>query len=485
MRTIAFTFSLAAVSATFTYAADWNQWRGPNRDGAAPSGPALVSALPDEGLKPLWTSKEEIPSARSGGWSSPVVADGKVFVYTHQRIRVGEDELPPRKFPWLPEDQRTGMTAQEYAEYEVKRRDEDEALGRFYRYADLIYCIDQKSGETVWKYQRNSVYTRFPHSGTPAVVDGRIYVLGAAYTALCVDVKSGELLWQKKLPLEFRDQFMQSSFAISGDVAVVLCGQLFGLNAKTGEILWRLGDDDPRQLHTSPVVWNHAGRELIVCNVPGDETVCVDPRTGEELWRVESLASNSTPVVVGDLMLTYGSSRKGGLRCYDLSLDGADLRWKFHATADSGSSPVVVGDLVFVQGGRRLACVELETGNEAWSTDLDIGNPRYTSLVAADGKVIYAFDGFLCFAANGNEFQTLIDGKIDKDGLLGEQAMFRKQLDIDRLRTTAEGQKEASRLWRQKFDGNGPLTCSTPAIADGQIYIRLDDRVACYDLRAK
>ena len=485
MKTPALALILFALACQHTIATDWNQWRGPNRDGLVPGGPKLTSKLPSSGLKPLWVSEQEIPSARAGGWSSPIVADGKVYIYTHQRVRVGEEEMPERKFPWLPPEKRVGMSSQEYQDYEVNRRDEDEAFGRFYQYADVVYCMDATSGKKLWTTQEKAVYTRFPQSGSPAVIDGKVYVLGAAYVARCLDAKTGDQIWKTRLPGDFRDQYMQSSFAIAEGVAVVLCGPLFGLNTNDGEILWQHGEEAATQLHTSPVIWEAGDRQLVICNVPGQETVCVDPQNGDELWRVESLASHSTPLVVGDQMLTYGSSRKGGLRCFELSRDGAKHLWTFHGANDSGSSPVVVGDYAFVQGERMIACVNLATGEEMWMGDLEIGNPRYTSLVAADNKLIYAFDGFVCVEANGKEFKVLADGKIDKDGLLADKSDFRKMMKLDELETSPEGRKESDRLWRKRFDGAGPLTCTTPAIVDGLVYLRTPKGVACYDLRQR
>jgi hypothetical protein len=60
-------------------AADWPQWRGPNRDGVAPDSPPLIDKIPEAGLPELWES-EMIPSNDDGGLSTPVVAGGKVFV---------------------------------------------------------------------------------------------------------------------------------------------------------------------------------------------------------------------------------------------------------------------------------------------------------------------------------------------------------------------------------------------------------------------
>src|SRR5204863_7388671 len=52
------------------HAADWPQWRGPNRDGHPAAGSAPIESLPKE-LKPVWKT------AIGPGFSSPVVAKGK------------------------------------------------------------------------------------------------------------------------------------------------------------------------------------------------------------------------------------------------------------------------------------------------------------------------------------------------------------------------------------------------------------------------
>ena len=68
--------------------ADWPQWRGPNRDGVAPSSPKLLDSWPKEGPTQLWKS-EYIPGANEGGSGSPVVAGGKVFLYVNWKHPVG------------------------------------------------------------------------------------------------------------------------------------------------------------------------------------------------------------------------------------------------------------------------------------------------------------------------------------------------------------------------------------------------------------
>lgn len=474
---------LLALCAELAIAADWNQWRGPNRDGSLPQSPPLLSALPEAGLKPQWKS-EEIPSARQGGWSSPVVSGGKVYVFAHTKALKPGAEPFKKKYPWLAPDKRTGMSAEEYAEYERKRRDEDERLGNLYQYVEIIYCIDADSGKTVWKNEEVSLYTRFLHSGSPAVIDGRIYILGAGLRPRCVSAETGKTLWKTQLPGEFRDEFMMSSFAVADGVASVLAGQLFGLDAETGKILWEGDPKTTRGTHSSPVVWQHDGQEYFIANVGGSDTICVEPKTGKELWRVHSQARLSTPIVRGDLLLTYGDSRKKGLRCYRLTPASAEEMWVYQGAADKGSSPVVVGDYVYVQGERRLACVSLKDGKQQWSTLLDLSRPQYTSLIAADNKVFYGHGGVLMFEATPERFRPLAVGKIDGDGLLATEESFRKKLGLDELEKTPAGQRKALQLYEKTVGNNAPLRCATPAIAGGKIFVRLKDSVACWDLSA-
>ena len=73
--------SLAAATSACV-AADWPQWRGPDRNGLAASSPALIEEVGRAGLEPVWRS-EEIRSLGKGGYGSPVVANGRVYVYSN------------------------------------------------------------------------------------------------------------------------------------------------------------------------------------------------------------------------------------------------------------------------------------------------------------------------------------------------------------------------------------------------------------------
>lgn len=484
MRRIAGACSLAVpllCLAATADGADWRQWRGNNRDGAAERSPALIEGLPSDGLRPRWRS-ESIPSGGTGGWGSPAIADGKVYLFVHTKTRLGEP--PQKQYPWLPDDKRVGMTPEEYAEYERNRRDEDELIASFFRFEEIVYCLDAADGRTLWKNVAPSVYTRFLQSGSPAVIDGRLYVLGAGRRARAIDAVTGQDIWETRLPGEFRDEYMMSSFAVVDGVAVVLCGHLAALDAASGKLLWQGDPKTTSGIHTSPVAWGHNGQMYIVANVTGKQTACFELRTGRELWRVDSEANHSTPVVVGNRLLTYGTSRGAGLRCYVMSPGGAELAWMYRRVADKGSSPVVVGDHVYVQGEKRLACVELASGSEAWNILMDVAQPQYTSLIAADGKVIYACDGVLCVAADPSEYRPLMEAKINREGLLAAEETLRQLLKLNEVEREPDGLEKSLRIYEREIRQQGPLACASPAIADGKLYVRVRNGILCYDLTA-
>jgi outer membrane protein assembly factor BamB len=463
--------------------AEWRQWRGDHRDGVAETSPPLVDALPAEGLRPKWTS-DKITGGNNGGWGSPVVADGKVYLFAHSREPKTKEKLGPQKYPYLADDKRGHLTPEEYLEYEKNRREEDRERGKLFGYRETVYCFDAATGKQIWKNERDSVYTRFLQSGTPAVVGGKLYILGAGLNAHCIDATTGKSLWNTRLPGEFLDEFMMSSFAVADGVAVVLAGHLRGLEAETGKIVWEGDAQKTRGVHSSPVVWNAGKRDLVLANVGGESTICVDPKDGKELWRVKSFANLSTPVVAGNLLITLGNNRRGGLRCFELTSTGAEPKWAYQRIADKGSSPVVVDGHVYAQGERRMACVDLQTGKEDWNTLLDLNTPQYTSVVAADHKIIYAFDGVLIVAADPREYRPVIEAKIDRHTLLASEATFRRQLKLDALEKEPDGLEKSVKLYQREVGQHGPVPCTSPAIVDGKLYLRLREAIACYDLTA-
>ena len=446
--------------ATGLFAADWNQWRGPGRDGVDHESPPLVSSLPEDGLEPAW-STPNLPGANGGGWSSPVVAQGKVFLFSHGRAKDAEKDLPPLKHPPLTEKQKAEMSEAEVKEYERVRGEEDAKRRRLLRYEEIVHCLDANSGELLWTNSTPTKYTHHSQSSSPAVVNDRLYLLGATRVARCLDIENGEELWKIRLPGEFTEECYHSSFAVADGVAVVLAGKLFALDAASGKLLWQSDDAESRDLHASPVVWEQKGKSWFIAAVSDREVVCLEPRSGKEEWRIKADVRHSTPVLAGDRLITYGHSRKHAVRCFRLSATEPELEWGYSGINDPGSSPVVHNGRIFVQGWKQIACLALDSGEPLWTAELSVNEPRYTSLVAGENKVFYAFDGLLAFSASADSFEPFWHGKFEKEQLLAEETASRKPA------------------------GGGPLACTSPALVNGRLYLRTASGVACYDLRGE
>ncbi len=481
---------LVAISLALTLAAasagDWPQWRGPNRSGYVESGP-LVETLPSDGLRPVW-KLDYFSGGGSGGWSSPVICGERVYVYSHAKSRMSNSKsVPAAKFPWLPPEKRTGMTDAEYEQYEVNRRDENEQQALAFRFDERLICLDLVSGDIIWQRKHDSKYTRFTHSGTPCVADGRIFVLGAERTARCYDESTGEVLWSKRLAGDFRDQFFSSSFAVDGMIAIVACGAVTALDVESGEVLWQGDEPLDYQSHSSPVIWNAGDESFAIVNTAGGKTNAYRLADGKKLWQISSGAGQSTPIIAGDLLLTYGSSRKNGLTAFRLLPETPEkqpeMAWRFQRAADSGSTPVVRGDSVFVQGDKRLAKVSLADGSTVWQTTMKISNPRYTSLIAAGDQVFYGWEGLLSFDAEGSEYHQLYNAEIDAESMLIGSDDLRKKLRLDQLQSDSDGLAKSEKIWQDNAVKSGPLGCATPALSEGRIVIRLRNGLVCYDLR--
>ncbi|QDT11711.1 PQQ-binding-like beta-propeller repeat protein [Planctomycetes bacterium K23_9] len=465
-------------------AADWPQWRGPQRTGYVDAGP-LRTELPTEGLEPVWKF-DSLAGGTSGGWSSPVVVGDRVFVYAHTKVKNSDADLGEAKFPWLSPDKRT-MSDAEYQEYETKRRDENERRAKAYSFSQRLLCLSLSSGEVVWDKIEETVYTRFTQSSTPCVAGGKVFLLTPARTAKCYDASTGEVLWSQPLPGKFRDEFFASSFVVDGDTAIVCCGPVFALSTDDGHVLWTGDTDAEYQSHSSPLIWKAKQGSVVIANTSGGRTQAYRAKDGSKLWEIKTGVGSSTPILAGDRLLTYGSSRKSGLTAY--TLDASQIEktpsqvWQFQRAADSGTTPVVRGDEVFVQGEKRVAKINLNDGKAVWQTTLRISTPKYTSLIGAGEQLFFGWEGILAIDANGDKFSQLYDAEIDSRGRLIRGEDLRKLLELDKVASEEDGLSKSEALWQREAVKSGPLGCCTPAFSNGHLVVRLRDSLVCYDLR--
>lgn len=515
---VAWVWSCALAAAAET---DWPQWRGPNRDGIAPESPKLLEAWPAEGPKLLWKSTP-MPSGQDGGLGSVAVADGKAFVYVNWKTEIPIEkrvlssqtlnnlgwiaDLPEELAQKIEEarlsDKRTGLKGEELTKYikefvaanletpapaagqpnlvqkfggyvntrlnkgadalpwdvlaklngirdmefpnaadfeklmtelGVPEAARKQVLGavpaKAASYTDTVICLDAATGKEVWKREFPGRGYDWGCSATPTIAGDKCYVTASNARLYCLSAKDGTVSWIAATKNGGRDS---SSVLVVGNAAYVFGGELLAYNKETGRQLW--SQPKVRATENSVVLWANGGKNYLICNTQ-DKVHCVDPDSGAVLWQADGGGCTSA-AILGDNMVLYSER---GLLAYTLTPQSAQPLWAKKEWRDRGASAIIHQDCVYIVGG-RIGCADLKTGAVKWEKP---AGGEITSPIMADGKIISGVDS--CSA-------TVI------------------------FRASPEKYEE---LGRAKLS---QLTCSSPAIAGGKLYLRLVDGVACYDL---
>jgi outer membrane protein assembly factor BamB len=373
------------MGASVTRAADWPQWLGPNRDGSSPE-----KVLPwKEAPKEVW--RVELDQ----GFSAPVVADGRAFIYA-----------------------------------KVKDKEEEEVL-----------ALDARTGKQLWRasYPR-AKYTSMLGSGpraTPAVVLGKVYTLGITGVLSCFEAATGKKVWQVDTVKKFgaaqpRFGFCCSPLVEGNRVMVSVGGKgcsVVAFDTDSGEVIWSALD----AAHTtsSPVATvvrpkpDEFQRQALF--VTGSGLVALNPLDGSVAWEFaladQAIATSPTPLVAEDLILASSMSYGAvGLRVG--TKEGkltADKVWANGDLTGYFSSPVLVGKehvymvtvVVLPQPSATLRCLEVKTGKELWAKK-DVGDYHAGMIRTGDDKLLMLSDsGHLkLIDPNPKEYRELASAKV-------------------------------------------------------------------------
>jgi len=314
-------------------AQDWNQWRGPNRDGVV--APAASPTAWPEALKPGWKLTVGV------GHASPIVVGNTVIVFARQEER------------------------------------------------EVVVCVDLATGKVVWQDGYDAPYTVNPVArahgpgpkATPVAANGRLYTFGITEILSCYDVSSGKLVWRK----HFADQFRSTSpdFGTAASplvdrglliVHVGTSGQgaLTAFDAATGEVKWRWTGDGPS--YVSPIAVDLGGTRQIVTQSQST-IVSVVADTGKLLWSLPFttpyVQNIVTPVLYKDLLIFSGLNQ-GVMAVRALKKgDGwvTETVWRNNDVGMYMNSPVLSGDLIFGLSHKnkgQFFSVEAGSGKTIW-----------------------------------------------------------------------------------------------------------------------
>ena len=401
-------------------AADWPQWRGPNRDGKS-ADTGLLKEWPKEGPPLAWKIK-----GLGGGYSGPSIAAGRIFGMSNR----GDDEV--------------------------------------------VWALSEKDGKELWATRLGRLSNRSWPQGkegpacTPTVDGERLYVEGLGGDVACLQVTDGKIVWQHSLTRDFGGSVPTWSYResplVDGDKVICTPGgqdaTLVALDKLTGKTIWKSQvPGGPRAAYASAIAIDFDGQRQYV-QLTQKALVGVAASDGKFLWRYDRPANSkgiicSTPLYHDGLVFAASAYGAGG-GLVKLSKDASggvkaeEVYFSKKMQNHHGGMIVVDGCLYGANGGNEggfLVCLDFQTGNVLWDgRDAARGAPK-GSMALADGRLYYRTESGTMLLIEPNPKQYVERGRFEQP---------------DRSKQPA---------WTH------------PVIANGKLYLRDQDLLLCYDVK--
>lgn len=436
---LAFGLIGALIAGPSTSKADWPRWRGPFETGMA-RGDAPTTWSDSKNIK--W--KSAIPGR---GHSSPVLWGDQIFITTAVPIGAEpEGEKPPRPEPGGEPGRRRGAGG---------------GAGPLVDHKFELISLDRDTGKILWQ---KTARIATPHEGyhrmygsfasNSPVTDGRhVFAYFGSRGVFCYDLK-GKLVWEKDLGVRMtmRLGFGEGTAPVLYENALILNMDHEGedvlvvLDKNTGKELWRANRDEPSNW-AAPLVIDVQGRKQIVVSATR-KVRSYDLKSGEVIWECAGLGTNTIPAPVrqGDMIYVMSGHREPNLMAIKLGrkgdLTGTDaVVWTNTRGNAYTASPVLHDNkLYFVTDSGMVSCLDATSGKPYYS---QVRLPKATNIksspVGANGKLyISTEDGDVVVLRMGETFEVLATNTLD-----------------------------------------GQFFIATPAIADGQIFLRGQNTLFC------
>jgi outer membrane protein assembly factor BamB len=411
----------------------WPTWRGPEGSGVARTD-APLHWSDTENIK--W--KANIPGR---GHSSPLVWGDKIFLTTAVPTDPANATRPGRS---------TEKRALGHAGNPGQQPEQ-----RF-----EVICLGKMTGKVLWE---RTAITTAPHEGyhhmygsfasNSPVTDGKyLYAFFGSRGVYCYDL-DGKLIWQKDLGrMKMRLDYGEGAApALGGETLVLPFDQESGsfivaLDKNTGNELWR-EERDEQSNWTMPLILAFKGGKQVVA-AGAKKVQSYDLATGKLVWECAGLGPNVIPAPVyhEDLVYVMSGYLNPNLMAIRLGrtgdLTGSDaVVWSTSRGTSYSASPVLFDDKLYTITDRgMLSCYNARTGEPYYQmTRLPKPYSFKSSPVAANGKLyLTAEDEDVIVVKMGKKFEVLATNTLA-----------------------------------------GQFFVSTPAIADGEIFLRGQNTLFC------
>jgi outer membrane protein assembly factor BamB len=413
-------------------APDWPQFHGPHRDSICTE-TGLLQEWPAQGPPLLWKC-----TGLGNGYATVAIANGRLFT--------------------------TG----------------DRKLAEETNRSQYVMAFDLGTRSNLW-ITRIGLPGQNGACSTPTVDGSLLYAISGDGNLVCVETGAGKEIWRKSMTRDFDGKVMEQwkyseSPLVDGDKVICTPGgkdaTMVALNKRTGELIWKCPrpsiarqENKPGAGYGSIVVAEVEGLKHYIA-VTGVGAMGVAADTGKLLWshnRIANYTANiPTPVVRSNCVFLIAGYETGAnlltlTRAGDL-LNAEEVYYLGRSKmGQSGfinchGGVVLVGDYVYGAHGDHgppgnPTCVQFSTGNIMWK-EKPPTKPGSASVLYADQRIIWRYADGTVFLVEPSPQEFRIKGQFKAAVNMGD-------------------------AWAH------------PVIHGGMLYLRSQDTLMCYDVRAK
>ncbi len=338
---------ICLLTCTLAWAADWPQWRGPNRDGISPE-TGLLDSWPKGGPPLLWKVQ-----GLGEGYAGAAISGGHLFIQGQQ----GDEEF--------------------------------------------VLAFDSNTGKQLWRAQTGRQFREsrgFGPRGTPSIDGDRLYTLAADGMLVCLETATGKRIWGFNIVDHFHGQVLHwgisESPLVDGDRVIVTPGgsgaAVVALDKMNGKVLWTSQNDQAG--YSSPVAYDAGGSRKVVV-FTGEAAIGLDFNSGRLLWRYERVANRTADIatpIVHDGQVFLSSDYGTGCALLKVAAGDASEVYFNRDMRNHYSTSVLVGDYLYGFSSSILTAMKFQTGDVAWR-DRSVGK----------GSLIYADRHLYCLGEGG------------------------------------------------------------------------------------
>lgn len=282
-----------------------------------------------------------------------------------------------------------------------------------------MLCLSATSGAELWrktfKSEAHHLHARSSFAScTPAVDAEQVYVAWSTpkETTLKALDHQGNETWSRDLgtwvsqhgfgtsPMLYKNLVILSNQQQGQKLPVGVKpgkSRMMAFERKTGKDVWSTPRVSKNVCYSVPFIFNHNGKDELVCISTGDGVYSLDPMTGEPNWSLKdafSMRTVGSPILAGGLL--FGSTGSGGGGNYVVAVKPGkkpEIAYKITTQAPYVPCMISKGNLVFLWFDKGIVtCIDAASGEIHWKQRIGGG---------FSGSPIIAGDMIYCISEDG------------------------------------------------------------------------------------